>query len=119
MQDIGRLVADIQRGVELALGQDPGISTIFTDPDALRKLIVSGELRRQGNERKHGCHVPQFCIFSVTWKCNLDCKGCYARNYTRGSEMSLETIERVLRESIDIGSYNFVIVGGEPLMVPG
>lgn len=119
MQDIGRLVKDIQRGVELALGQDSGLKTIFTDPAAMRKLVMSGELRRQANERKHGCPVPHFCIFSVTWRCNLDCKGCYASNYTRGSEMSLETIERVLRESIDIGSYNFVIVGGEPLMVPG
>jgi len=119
MQDIGGLVADIQRGVEMALGQDPGIRTIFTDPAALRKLIVSGELRRQANERKHGCPIPQFCIFSVTWKCNLDCNGCYARNYTRGSEMSLETIQRVLRECIDLGSYSFIIVGGEPLLVPG
>jgi MoaA/NifB/PqqE/SkfB family radical SAM enzyme len=119
MQDIGRLVVDIQKGVELALGKDAGLRTIFTDPDALRKLIVSGELRRQASERKHGCPVPQFCIFSVTWKCNLACDGCYATNYTSGTEMSLETIERVLRECIDLGSYNFIIVGGEPLMVPG
>ena len=119
MQDISRLVADIQRGVELALGQDPGIRTIFTDPAALRKLIVSGELRRQAGERTSGCPIPRFCIVSVTWKCNLDCTGCYAANYTRGSEMSLETIERVLAEAIDLGSYNFIIVGGEPLLVPG
>ncbi|MBC8373083.1 MAG: radical SAM protein [Planctomycetes bacterium] len=119
MQDISGLVADIQRGVELALGNDPGIRTIFADPPALRKLILSGEMRRQAAERKHGCPVPRFCIFSVTWKCNLDCKGCYARNYKRGSEMSIETIQRVLRECIDLGSYNFIIVGGEPLMVPG
>ncbi|MDP6547047.1 MAG: radical SAM protein [Phycisphaerae bacterium] len=119
MQDIGRLVTDIQRGVEVALGDDPGIRTIFSDPDALRKLIISGELRRQGSERKHDCPVPRFCIVSVTWKCNLDCAGCYAANYKGGSEMSLETIERVLAEAIELGSYNFIIVGGEPLLVPG
>ena len=119
MQDISGFVADIQRGVELALGNDPGIRTIFADPPALRKLILSGEFRRQGSERKHGCPVPRFCIVSVTWKCNLDCMGCYASNYKGGSEMSLETIERVLREAIGLGSYNFIIVGGEPLMVSG
>ena len=119
MADINRLVTDIQRGVELALGSDPGIRTIFADPPALRKLIVSGELRRQASERKHGCPVPQFCIFSVTWECNLDCTGCYAANYKGGSEMSLETIQRVLTEAIGLGSYNFIIVGGEPLLVSG
>jgi MoaA/NifB/PqqE/SkfB family radical SAM enzyme len=119
MQDIGRLVTDIQRAVDLALGQSPEIRTIFADPAAMRSLVVAGEFRRQASEKKHGCPVPRFCIFSVTWRCNLDCIGCYARNYTRGSEMSLETIERVLREAIDLGSYMFVIVGGEPLLVPG
>jgi len=119
MQDITRLVTDIQRGVELALGNDPEIRTIFADPAALRKLILSGEFRRQAAERKHGCPVPRFCIVSVTWKCNLDCTGCYAANYKGGSEMSLETIERVLTEAIGLGSYNFIIVGGEPLLVPG
>ena len=105
--------------MELALGQDPGIRTIFADPDEMTKLVVAGELRREASEKEHGCPVPRFCILSVTWRCNLDCKGCYASNYSRGSEMPLETIERVLREAIDLGSYVFIIVGGEPLMVPG
>jgi len=119
MTDISRLIIDIQRGVELALGKDPEVRTIFADPEKMTELIVSGESNRLASEEKYGCPVPRFCIFSVTWKCNLDCKGCYARNYTRGSEMSLETIERVVREAIDLGSYVFIIVGGEPLMVPG
>ena len=119
MQDISRLVAYTWKAVELALVENPGIRTIFADPDEMTNLVVSGEFRRQASERRHGCPVPRFCIFSVTWECNLDCKGCCAGNYTPGSEMSLETIERVVREAIDLGSYIFIIVGGEPLMVPG
>ncbi len=119
MHDIERLVTDIQRGVDLALGSEPGIRTIFADPDELAKLIMAGEFRRISGEKTHDCPVPRFCILSVTWECNLTCTGCYARNYDRGSEMSLDTIRRVLGEAIDLGSYIFVIVGGEPLMVDG
>ena len=44
MQHIGRLVTDIQKGAELALGQDHGIRTIFDDPDVrrVRQCIVPG-----------------------------------------------------------------------------
>lgn len=119
MHDIQRLVADIDRGVKLALGQDPSIRTIFSDLDELARVIMSGELRRTSSEKTRNCPVPRFCIFSVTWECNLDCVGCYAENYRSGSEMSLETIRRVLGEAIELGSYIFVVVGGEPLMVPG
>jgi MoaA/NifB/PqqE/SkfB family radical SAM enzyme len=119
MHDIERLVTDIERSLQLALGQDPGIKSIFAKPDELAQVVMAGELRRMSSEKTHSCPVPRFCIFSVTWKCNLDCKGCYAANYQPGSEMSLDTIRRVLGEAIELGSYIFVIVGGEPLMVPG
>jgi len=119
MHDIERLITDIQRGVDLALGDDPSVRTIFADPDELARLVMAGELRRMSAEKTHDCPVPRFCIFSVTWKCNLTCKGCYANNYEPGSEMSVETIRRVFSESIDLGSYIFIVVGGEPLMVPG
>jgi len=119
MHDIGRLVADIERGVKLGLDSDPDLRTIFADPDELAQLIMAGELRRISSEKTHGCPVPRFCIFSVTWDCNLDCKGCYARNYESGSEMSLDAVRHVLGEAIELGGYIFVIVGGEPLMVNG
>jgi MoaA/NifB/PqqE/SkfB family radical SAM enzyme len=66
-----------------------------------------------------GVPVPHVCMFSVTWRCNLHCAGCYAANYERGADLSRDQIDRVLREAIDLGTYMFVIVGGEPLMVEG
>lgn len=65
MQDIGRLVTDIQRAVKLALGQNPEIRTIFADPAEVINLVVAGEFRRQASGKRHGCPVPRFCIFSV------------------------------------------------------
>jgi MoaA/NifB/PqqE/SkfB family radical SAM enzyme len=78
-----------------------------------------GEKRRREKAAELGVPVPFLCIFSVTWQCNLKCRGCYARNYTVKEELPLEKICRTIEEAISLGIYFFVIAGGEPLLVDG
>ena len=80
--------------------------------------------------------IPRFCIFSVTWRCNLDCKGCYAKSYLGSShsgiaeeviespdklakrnDLPIAEIKRVISQAADLGTYLWVIAGGEPLLV--
>ena len=56
---------------------------------------------------------------SPTMQCNLSCKGCYATDYPREDEMSLETIDAVLSSAEDLGVYAVVVTGGEPLLREG
>lgn len=74
----------------------------------------------RGRWRKQGVEVPPFMILSVTHRCNLHCKGCYARlQQTSNTEMDDETLKRVVREAAELGISIILVAGGEPLMRPG
>lgn len=64
-----------------------------------------------------GVHVPAFMIVSVTHRCNLACKGCYARaQHPRGeAEMPPDKLRSVIAEAEALGVSIVMIAGGEPL----
>lgn len=70
-----------------------------------------------------GIHVPPYLIASVTQRCNLRCKGCYAQAHVRpeikSEEMSLEDWSDILRESHGLGISVVLLAGGEPLARQG
>ncbi len=92
---------------------------LLTDPAGLVALIKNGETRRLANSAALKIPIPRFCIFSVTWRCNLNCIGCYAKGYATQGTLDLQQIDRIVREASDLGSFIFIIAGGEPLAVPG
>ena len=67
-----------------------------------------------------GVHVPPILIFSVTNRCNLNCKGCYneALRQTSQTEISDERLRRVVAEAKELGISFIVLGGGEPLTRP-
>jgi MoaA/NifB/PqqE/SkfB family radical SAM enzyme len=69
---------------------------------------------------KRGVHVPPFMIASITKRCNLQCKGCYARAQHRSpeAEMSAQKLRSVIAEADEIGVSIILIAGGEPLTRP-
>ncbi len=75
-------------------------------------------VRRRSYWAEQGIHVPPIIIFSVTNRCNLHCKGCYAQalNRTSQDEMDDPTLERIIAEAHDLGTSFFVLAGGEPLV---
>jgi MoaA/NifB/PqqE/SkfB family radical SAM enzyme len=76
--------------------------------------------RRRAREAREGLHVPPIAIFSITNRCNLRCKGCYAQAI-RGDvpdELSAERMRGIIGEADELGTSFFVIAGGEPLTRP-
>lgn len=69
---------------------------------------------------KKGVPVPPILIFSITNQCNLDCKGCYQREFhpSTEQELSAKKLEEITHEAHELGIYFFVIAGGEPLIRP-
>ena len=109
---LGMILTQIMRSP----GSLPGIiSRIRTFMAVARK----GDRHRRAMQERLGMPLPFFCIFSVTWRCNLTCEGCYALNYTRKKDMSLDEICGILEECRNLGTFFFIIAGGEPLMVDG
>ncbi len=76
--------------------------------------------RRRAAEARAGVTVPPIAIFSITNRCNLHCKGCYAQAI-RGEtqeELSAEALRGIVSQAEDLGVSFFVIAGGEPLVRP-
>lgn len=83
-----------------------------------------GEQRRAAGLRMNwedrGIHVPAFMITSITKRCNLRCKGCYAmvQNRDLEEEMQIEKLADIYAEAGKLGISIILIAGGEPLARP-
>ncbi|MFH0894268.1 MAG: radical SAM protein [Bacteroidota bacterium] len=91
----------------------------INDAIQLYRTIADNEKNRKRQQTANQVGIPALCMFSVTWNCNLACKGCYAMNYKNKSTLTIEEIETTLRQMVNYGTYVFIIAGGEPLTVKG
>jgi MoaA/NifB/PqqE/SkfB family radical SAM enzyme len=87
----------------------------------LENLLLQGVLKnfkvRTENEKQG--HAPLFALLiSPTMRCNLNCKGCYAKNYGRQNDLPFEVFDRVITEGKKMGVAVFTILGGEPFVYP-
>src|SRR4030042_1712857 len=109
------------------------ISTVGVFRDALRVSIkkpsmalfflktIINQRRAQRNRLKwikKGIQVPPVMIFSITNKCNLNCKGCYNKALRMPSKNELDTGEiiNILNQAKELGISFIVVAGGEPFV---
>lgn len=74
---------------------------------------------RQGALARTGTVVPPIIILSVSTRCNLECPGCYSREYDQEHEMTLDEMDSLFRQAEELGVTWVVITGGEPLQREG
>ncbi|MBL4934684.1 radical SAM protein [Clostridium sp. YIM B02515] len=89
----------------------------------MKYMLASKEAQRKRTLLSNkGQDIPPFLISSITSRCNLFCKGCYARaNKSCGenldiNQLSTERWGEIFRESGDLGVSFILLAGGEPLM---
>ena len=102
----------------LKLGvRDPRMMAFLYRANRWQKRAV--QVRAKWEEQ--GVHVPPFVIASVTRRCNLHCKGCYARAQQRSQEPELTPaqLRGILAEARELGVSIVLLAGGEPLTRPG
>jgi MoaA/NifB/PqqE/SkfB family radical SAM enzyme len=91
---------------------------------AQRKKIVNflvnqfleGTNRRKAFESRTGYYPPRAMLISPTMRCNLNCYGCYAGDYSHENELEPELIHRILSEAKGMGITLVVVLGGEPFL---
>lgn len=101
---------------------------LFTDldPNCRQKAITNffvnflllGREIRDRKEAELGVHLPNFMVISPTMRCNLNCKGCYAGQYSKDDELSFEQLDRILDEAKALGMFFFTFSGGECFVRP-
>jgi MoaA/NifB/PqqE/SkfB family radical SAM enzyme len=71
--------------------------------------------------RERGVQVPPLVIASITSRCNLHCRGCYARarHGSRRAELTDTQWTDVFSQAQELGVSVIMLAGGEPLMRPG
>jgi len=94
----------------------------------LESLAALAFQRRQALRRaaaaRAGRTVPALLIASVTRRCNLECKGCYAQQLRPSDgfappELSDDRFMELFEEAMDLGVGVIMIAGGEPLIRRG
>ena len=102
----------------IRLQRGGGLKRIWKLQAVFRHAIGSWFTRRKISKRK-GFLAPIAISFSPTMRCNLSCVGCYALDYPRDEELSLEFIDDMLTSAEKMGVFLTVITGGEPLLRDG
>ena len=94
---------------------DPGVRKAF-----FQNLVVNDSLRgtaiQNDNAEKHNCNIPWAILLDPTSACNLHCTGCWAADYGNQLNLSLETIDSIIRQGKELGTYMYIYTGGEPLV---
>lgn len=67
-------------------------------------------------KEKHKCHIPWAVLMDPTAACNLKCTGCWAQEYKKTDSLSYETLDRIINEGKELGTYLYIFSGGEPLL---
>ncbi|MCL2103881.1 MAG: radical SAM protein [Kiritimatiellaeota bacterium] len=93
-------------------------------PRALRRFVFGAGMgnmlafRAFRRRRKRGKIFPPVIFVSVTQRCNLSCKGCWATGVDTPVDMAPELLDKIVRASRTQGSRFVGILGGEPLLLP-
>jgi MoaA/NifB/PqqE/SkfB family radical SAM enzyme len=76
----------------------------------------AARIRRE--QAGQGVRVPPMIIYSITDRCNLHCKGCYAQalHTSLMSELDNDKMKNTIREAKELGVSFMILAGGEPLV---
>ena len=102
------------------------VISLFNDIDAdVRKTlfenfiintnVLSAKKRDQVKE-EHNCNVPWAILLDPTTACNLKCTGCWAAEYGGHLHLNYETIDSIIEQGKELGTYMYIYTGGEPMV---
>ena len=94
---------------------DPEVrKTVFKN--LILNASLTGSARQDELSAKYSCNVPWAILLDPTSACNLHCTGCWAAEYGHSLNLSLETIDSIIRQGKEMGAYMYIYTGGEPLV---
>jgi MoaA/NifB/PqqE/SkfB family radical SAM enzyme len=82
----------------------------------LIKASWEGGKTRSSYLNNEDLKVPYALLISPTMRCNLRCSGCYAGKYSKNDDLTIQQVDNIITEAKALGTYFFVILGGEPFI---
>jgi MoaA/NifB/PqqE/SkfB family radical SAM enzyme len=78
--------------------------------------FLEGTNQRKDFALQTGFYPPRAILISPTMRCNLNCYGCYAGDYSKEGELESGEIDRIIDEAEEMGIHLVVVLGGEPFL---
>lgn len=94
---------------------DPGVRKAFFQ-NFLFNASLKGSATQDEVKERENCNVPWAILLDPTSACNMHCTGCWATEYGNQLNLSLETIDSIIRQGKELGTYMYIYTGGEPLV---
>jgi len=94
---------------------DDDVRTAFFEKFMLNAAYAGIKKQREVRE-KYNCNIPWAILMDPTSACNLHCTGCWAAEYGNKLNMDYDTLDKIIREGKELGTYMYIYSGGEPLM---
>ena len=94
---------------------DEGVRKAFFQNFIINASLKGGALQEEIRQRE-GCNIPWAILLDPTSACNLHCTGCWAAEYGHKLNLSLETIDSIVRQGKELGTYMYIYTGGEPMV---
>lgn len=101
----------IMKAYQLDAGVRKTFFQNFIVNSALKGSAIQNEIREREN-----CNVPWAVLLDPTSACNLHCTGCWAAEYGHKLSLDLETIDSIIRQGKEMGTYMYIYTGGEPMV---
>ncbi len=94
---------------------DEGVRKAFFKNFIVNACLKGTALQDEIKE-KEDCNVPWAILLDPTSACNLRCTGCWAAEYGNRLNLSLETIDSIIKQGKELGIHMYIYTGGEPLV---
>ena len=94
---------------------DPGARRAFFQ-NFLFNASLKGSATQDEVKARENCNVPWAILLDPTSACNMHCTGCWAAEYGNRLNLSLETLDSIIRQGKELGVYMYIYTGGEPLV---
>ena len=94
---------------------DPGVRKTFFQ-NFLLNACLNGSAKQEEVREREGCNVPWTMLLDPTSACNMHCTGCWAAEYGNQLNLSMETLDSIIRQGKEMGIYFYIYTGGEPLV---
>lgn len=82
---------------------DPGVRKAFFQNFLFNSALKGSAIQNEVKDRE-GCNVPWAILLDPTSACNMHCTGCWAAEYGNKLNLSLETIDSIIRQGKEMGT---------------
>lgn len=94
---------------------DPFVRTKMFENFIINSNVIGGARAKKARV-ENDCNIPWAILMDPTSACNLNCIGCWAADYGNKLSMDYETLDNIITQGKELGTYMYIYSGGEPLV---